>query len=70
MTSDPKREMSRQEFAGIAARIAGVASKWSGDCISDLRDGKIQAPMQREAALSFTKKIDEMLSWIRDECNG
>jgi Na+-translocating ferredoxin:NAD+ oxidoreductase RnfG subunit len=69
-TAEPTRVMSRQEFAGIAARIAERSSKWSGDSIADLREGRIQAPMPRADALRFLADIREPLSWIEDECNG
>ena len=62
-------QMTRQEFASVAARIAETASKWSGDVISDLREGKLQSPMKKGSADQFTSEIREYLIWIEGECN-
>lgn len=62
-------KMSRQEFASVAAKIAEVASKWSGDVISDLHQGRLETPMQKEPASKFMSEIREYLMWIEGECN-
>ena len=62
-------QMTRQEFASVAARIAETASKWSGDVISDLSEGNMQLPMKKEPAGQFMSEIREYLIWIEGECN-